>query len=38
MPVEIGFLKFDGLDLHGLDLLEVFLVVQAVAEDVTKSA
>jgi hypothetical protein len=38
VPVKVVLLKLDGLDVHGLDLLEVVLVVQAVAEYVAKGA
>lgn len=38
MSVEIVLLKLDGLDVHGLDLLEIGLVVQAIAEHIAKCA
>jgi hypothetical protein len=38
VPIKVVLLELDGLDVHGLDLLEVVLVVQAVAEHVAKCA
>lgn len=38
MPIQVPLFELDRLDLHGLDLLEILLVVQAIAEYVAKSA
>lgn len=38
VPIKIPFFKLDRLDLHGLNLFEILLVVQAIAEYVAKSA
>jgi hypothetical protein len=38
MSVKGVLLKFDRLDLHGLDLLEILFVVQAVAKYIAKRA
>ena len=38
MSIELVFVKLSWLDFHGLDLLEILLVVKAVPQNVTKCA
>jgi hypothetical protein len=38
MSIELVFVKLSWLDFHGLDLLEILLVVKAVAQNIAKCA
>ena len=38
MAIKVFLLELNGLDFHGLDFFEIFLVVQTVAENVAKCA
>lgn len=38
MSIELVFVKLSWLDFHGLDLLEILLVVEAVPQNIAKCA
>lgn len=38
VSIEIALFELDGFDFHGLDLLEIFLIVQAISKNIAECA